>query len=62
MVLYIVYYRIRLYVGVFRRNSLEKVALMVMFWNKHPVGMAGTKKKKEICVDRAGKKISFPLW
>lgn len=61
MVLYIVYYRIRLYVGVFRRNSLEKVALMVMFWNKHPVGMAGT-KKKEICVDRAGKKISFPSW
>lgn len=49
MVLYIIYYRIRLYVGVFRRNSLEKVALMVMFWNKHPVGMAGTKKKRNLC-------------
>lgn len=45
--------------GVFRRNSLEKVALMVMFWNKHPVGMAGTKKKKSV-LTVLGKGSFFP--
>lgn len=46
--------------GVFRRNSLEKVALMVMFWNKHPVGMAGTKKKKKSVLTGLGKRSLFP--